>query len=94
MQLKNMDQQATPNPANGLLDDNGKPLVSPNDVEIEMSDVNNSSKKLLKGNDSFEQPPEEESLSKRAGVATPIERRQPGAGDGATQNIEEEEKKA
>ena len=79
-------------PAKGLLDDKDKLLVSPNDVEIEMSDINNSSKKLLNGVEgSFEQPPEEESLSKRAAVQTNVERRQPGEAP-ASQNIEEEKK--
>ena len=57
-----------------------------------MSDINNSSKKLLNGVEgSFEQPPEEESLSKRAAVQTNVERRQPGEAP-ASQNIEEEKK--
>ena len=78
--------------AKGLLDDKGQPLVSPNDVEIEMKDINNSSKKLLNAvEESFEQPPEEESLSKRAAVQTNVERRQPGE-EPASQNIEEEKK--
>ena len=45
----------TMDPTKGLLDDKGNPLVSPNDVEIEMGSLENSSKKLLKGiDDSFE----------------------------------------
>ena len=45
---KNYTPGATVDVAKGLLDDNGQPLVDPKDVEIEMDDVNNSSKKLLK----------------------------------------------
>ena len=34
-------------PTKGLLDDKGSPLVSPNEVEIEMGNIENSSQKLL-----------------------------------------------
>ena len=47
---KNYTPGATVDVAKGLLDDKGQPHVDPKDVEIEMEDVNQSSKKLLKGN--------------------------------------------